>query len=135
MQNAVSIDIITFLATNGFGTIGTANADLFAMAWGEGVDKQILVMDTGGIDTDLKLVVENPTFQILARGDKNIDLNLTYQVIRSAHEFLISAKDPVISGTAYIGGFEPRGIINSLGRDQNDRAMFSANYFTFRDSI
>lgn len=132
MQNAVSIDIMTFLAANGFGVIGT---DLFAMAWGEGVDAQILIMDTGGIDTDLKLVVENPTFQILARGDKNIDINATFGVIRSAHEFLISAKDPVISGTAYIGGFEPRGIINSLGRDNNDRVMFSANYFTFRDPI
>ncbi len=129
-MKAVSVDIATLLEDNGLGVFGT---DLFAMAWGEGVDKQVLIMDTPGRDSPLKGLYENPTFQVLVRGAKNDDLNTAYVTIRDIHEFLIAQPSQDIDGTGYLE-YEPLSTIAGLGRDKNDRAIFSMNYFTFRDA-
>lgn len=130
-MNAVSVDIMQLLTDNSLGTVGV---DLFAMGWGEGVDAQTLVMDQSGRDSALKEVYENPLFQILVRGDKNGDLNTAYGTIRSIHEFLIAQPTTQINGEDYLG-FEPIGSIAPLGRDDNDRPVWSMNYFTFRNPI
>lgn len=130
-MNAVSFDIMTLLAANGHGTIGT---DLSAMAWLEGVQEQILVIDTGSIERDLALQSEQPTFQILARGKKNDDLKTTHDKLRLIHEFLLPLSTTTINGKDYLSFF-PISAPTGIGRDKNDRAVFTANYSTFRNPL
>lgn len=140
-MNSVSIDIMNLLQTNGFGTIGTS---LFAMAWGDGVDSQTLVMDSEGFNTTLKTDLddnglplagyEQPVFTVLVRGNKGEDMNTAYQTIRGIHEFLIVQPTQTIGTTEYLQ-YEPLSTILTLGRDDNDRAVFSIRYYTFRNPI
>ncbi len=130
-MNAVSFDIATLLNANALGVFGT---DLFAMAWDEEVDAQTLVMDQMGNSSALKEVYENPNFQILVRGEKGADINISYGIIRATHEFLIEQPSTIINGEDYLE-FEPLGTIGPLGRDENDRPVWSMNYYTFRNPI
>ena len=136
-KTAVCVDVMNLLSTNGFGTIGT---NLFAMAWGDDVDSQVLVIDSEGFETTLKTDLddmgspiagyEQPTFRVLARGNKGEDMNTAYQTLRDIHEFLIAET----SAVDYLQ-YEPISTILTLGRDDNDRAVFSARYYTFRNPI
>ena len=129
-MNAVSVDVMNLLdADPGLGlTIGT---DLFAMEWGESANKQILIIDTGGINSPLKDLYEQPTFQVLSRGGRKADMNTAYQQARAVHEFLITQPTAL-----NLMGFEPTGGPPELiGRDDNDRAIYSCNYYTFRNPI
>lgn len=130
-MNAVSFDIMTLLSDNALGTIGT---DLGAMAWLEGVDEQVIVIDTGSIDRGLALQSEQPTFQILARGKKNDDLLVAHDKLRTIHEFLLPLGTTVINGDDYLSFF-PVSAPTGIGRDKNDRAVFTANYSTFRNPL
>lgn len=130
-MNAVSFDIMTLLSNNALGTIGT---DLGAMAWLEKEDEQVIVIDTGSIDRDLALQSEQPTFQILARGGKNEDLKTTYDKLRAIHEFLLPLGTTTINGDDYLSFFPVSGP-TGIGRDDNDRAVFTANYSTFRNPL
>lgn len=130
MSNAVSFDIITLLAANGFGTSGV---DLFGMEWGVNVAKQILVMDTAGFDSPQKLQFEQPGFQILARGEKTKSPTLVYDDARAIQIFLINQPTLVtINGTDYLG-FEPQGNLAGIGRDSNQRYVYSMNFWTYRN--
>lgn len=130
-MKAVSVDIMSLLNTNGLGVTGT---DLFAMAWNESVDSQILILDTPGVDSPLKEVYEQPTFQILVRGEKGGDMITAHDLLRSIHEFLIVQPTQTIDGTDYLQ-YEPLSTIAGLGRDDNDRPVFTMNYYTFRNPI
>lgn len=130
-MNAVSFDIMTLLAGNGHGTIGT---DLGAMAWLEGKEKQVIVLDTGGIDRDSALQSEQPTFQILSRGKKNEDMQIAHDTLRAIHEFLLPLGTTTINGEDYLSFF-PISAPTGIGRDKNDRAVFTANYSTFRNPL
>lgn len=130
-MNAVSFDIATLLNDNAFGTLGT---DLAGMAWLEGVDEQVLVLDTGSIDRPLALQSEQPTFQILARGKKKESLKLAHDKLRAIHEFLLPLSTTTINGEDYLSFF-PISAPTGIGRDKNDRAVFTANYSTFRNPL
>lgn len=125
-MNAVSVDVMALLAANALGVIST---DLFAMEWGEGVDEQTLILDTGGVASPLKEAYEQPTFQVLTRGKRKEDANTSYQTSRAIYEFLIA--QPTATG---LMEFEPTGgPPELLGRDENDRMIYSCNYYTFRN--
>lgn len=130
-MKSVSIDIMNLLAANGLGAVGT---NLFAMAWNEEVDAQTVVIDGEGFNTTLKDEYENPVFRILVRGSKGDDMNTAYTAIRAVHEFLIVQPTQIIDGTEYLQ-YEPLSTIMTLGRDDNDRAVFSINYYTFRNPV
>ena len=129
--NAPSFDIATLLDTNAFGTLGT---DLFAMAWGDGVDSQLLVLDSGSIDRGQQLQSEQPLFQILARGAPGGDIATTHELLRDVHEFLLPLDTTTINGLEYLG-FYTISAPTGIGRDENDRAVYTANYSSFRNPI
>lgn len=127
---SVSQDIATLLEGGGLGLVQAA--DLFIMEWGpDSTDEQILIMDTAGFDSDLKEIYEQPTFQVLARGARAAGGNAAYDSIRAVHEFLIAQETQSIGGREYLQ-YEPVSNIAGLGRDDNDRHVFSMNYFTYR---
>ena len=133
-MNAVCFDIATLLAANGFGTFNVDGGNIYAFAWNESIDGQILVLDSGNIGVPLKDFNENPMFQILVRGKKGADINTSHTLIRSIHEFLIVQIRQIINLTEYVE-YEPMTGIIPLGRDKNDRAVFSSNYYTYRESL
>lgn len=133
-MNAVSFDIATLLAANGFGNFGDPNGNIGAMAWIEGLDEQILVLGVGSINRPLALQTEQPTFQILARGKKNDDMNVTYNNLQAIHEFLLPLSTTTINGDDYLSFF-PTNAPAGIGRDNKDRAVFTANYSTFRNPL
>ena len=131
MANSVAKDIATLLAANGFGTLGT---NIFGMEWGpDSTDAQILIIDVIGVDTQDKDQYEHPSFQILKRGERAGSASDVYDDIKAIHNFLIQQAESVtINATDYLG-FEPLGSIGGLGRDDNDRYVYSMNYTTFRN--
>ena len=58
--------VASLLSQNGFGSLGT---DIFGGEWGR-CDEQILVIEGIGTPADPKELYENPSVQILVRGDK-----------------------------------------------------------------
>lgn len=130
MVNSVAQDVATLLEDNALGTIGT---DLFGMQWGDDIDSQTLVIETGAIDTENKEQYEQPTFQILVRGVRQGAINTLYATIKAIHEFLIEQSELVtINSTDYLG-FEPVSGVIALGRDDNNRFVYSSNYYTYRN--
>lgn len=131
MANAVSKDIATLLAANGFGTLGI---DIFFGEWGkDSTDEQILILDTGGIDTVDKDQYEQPAFQVLQRGGKQKSVSVVYDAARLIDIFLKEQLPLVtINGTDYLG-FDPVSTPTGIGRDENDRYVYTMNYVTFRN--
>ena len=130
-MNQPSFDIMTLLGANGLGTIGT---DLGGAAWLEGVDEQVIILDTGSIDRPLALQSEQPTFQILSRGKKNDSMKVAHDTLRAIHEFLLPLGTTTINGEDYLSFF-PINAPTGIGRDDEDRAVFTANYSTFRNPL
>ena len=128
-KNAVSVDIARLLHNNDLGEFGT---DLFAMTWEPSKDNQTLIIDSEGMTSDLKTLYEQPSFQILVRGKKKQSPNEVYQSMRRIHEFLITREREIINGTCYLE-FEIKSMPYPLGKDENDRFIWSANYYTFRN--
>ena len=103
-----------------------------------------MVMDSEGFNTTLKTDLtdagalaagyEQPVFTVLARGASGEDMNTAYTTIRSVHEFLIVQPTQTIGTTEYLQ-YEPLSTILTLGRDDNDRAVFSIRYYTFRNPV
>ena len=134
--NAVAFDIMTLLGDELPLTVGV---DLFAQEWGhdngQEINAQVVVHDVEGFSSPLKDAWEQPTIQILVRGEKAADSNTAYQQMRQVHEFLIQQPELVtVNGCEYLG-FEPLGTIARLGRDDNDRMVYSMNYYTYRNPI
>ncbi len=131
MAGAVSKDIATLLAGNGFGTLGT---DIFFGEWGiDSTDEQTLIVDTAGQDTVDKAQYENPAFQVLRRGGRQKSVSVVHDAARAIHVFLIEQPSLVtINSTDYLG-FDPVSNPAGIGRDDNDRYVYSMNYVTFRN--
>lgn len=135
--NAVAFDIVTLLDTN-FPSL-TTGTNLFGQEWGhvdgQDVDAQICVIDGEPIASPLKQQYEQPVFQVLSRGGRGQNSLTAYNTLRAVHEFLIQQPELIaVNGCEYVG-FEPQGGIAPLGRDDNDRMVYSIRYYTFRNPI
>lgn len=130
-MNDVAVDITTLLHTNGLGVLGT---DLFASEWGDGIDAQTLILGSGGSPTGLKDQYAQLFFQVLVRGANGGNITDTYTIIKSIHDFLIAQDSGTIINSVSYLGFEVLSEIGALGRDENNRFMYSANYYTYRNA-
>lgn len=135
-QRAVCEDIRTILHNGGKGTSGT---DLFSFQWGSGVDgaeidKQILVSDREPIPSLIKDEYENPVFEVLVRGTNSEGVKAVHDRARGIYEYLITLPRQTVSPSTYIQ-FAPVGGMIPLGRDDNNRPVFSMTFFTYRESI
>lgn len=134
--NNVAEDIRTILNDAAKGASGT---DLFSFQWGFGasgdeIDKQILVTHTDDTIAMIKDEYENPNFNIMVRGETQEGAKSVHDRARDIYEFLIQEKRQIINGTEYIE-FAPIAGLQPLGKDANNRFVFSMNFFTFRNSI
>lgn len=130
-NKAVHFDIATLLDANALGTLGT---DLFGGEWGD-VDKQTLVLDGVGTPSDLKQTFEQPGMQILVRGEKLQAAHLVYDVAKAIYDFLVTQPESVTINSTEYKGFEPSSNIAPLGKDANERHIYSMNFSTYRTAI
>ena len=84
----------------------------------------VTVYDTGGGDPFADIELYEPSVQIRVRNLKYADGYALQQEIRKA---LIVPTSFEINGTHYIGVWNV-GDIMSLGKDQNNRSVLTANY-------
>lgn len=84
----------------------------------------VTIYDTGGGEPFANIELYEPSIQIRVRNLKYIEAYALQQEIRKA---LIVPTDFEINSTHYIGVWNMGDII-SLGKDQNNRAVLTANY-------
>ena len=130
-MNPIYADAAFFLQANGFGTLGS---DLFGGEWGEKIDKQTLCLNGIATPSDLKNLYEPQSLQILVRGDKlERDLDV-YSRAYDIRKFLLSQPENInMNGTCY-KGFEEGSNLAQLGKDDNQRFIYSMNFTTSRNA-
>jgi hypothetical protein len=122
MTDSPATKIATFLEAQGFGTIGS-NTNTTINVSREPIKpiQAITVYDTGGSSPDtFEEDVFNRTIKIRYRDTNYTDSYTVQENIRNA---LLSS--PNIST---INGIWMDGDILNIGRDDNDRILFTANY-------
>jgi hypothetical protein len=111
----------------------TLSDNLFGGAWGANIDAQALCLEGVGTPSDLKDLYEQPSVQILVRGDKNEADHLVYRRAKEISDFLLSQTECVtINGTDY-KGFEEGANIAPLGKDDKERFIYSMNFYSWRN--
>lgn len=83
----------------------------------------VTVYDTGGLDPDTEQMDRRPTFQMRARA---VDYLTGWGKLNTARHYLLGAGPLTYSGVRY-ASFEMVGDIVSLGRDDNNRHIFTLN--------
>ena len=122
-------DIMYLLAGAGFGSIGT---DIYGGEWGE-PDGQILCLEGVGVPSDLPELYEQPAVQILVRGSKReTDLDV-YTRAKAVSSFLLSQSDCTLANGHSYKGFEEGSNLAPLGKDSNERFIYTANYYSWRN--
>jgi hypothetical protein len=131
--NSPAVDIVDFLEAAGFGTKGV---NLFSFGWGTGgdvdINSQVMIAALDGLPQEDRTLVEQPTIQVLTRGEPDVGSVVAYARARGIHEFLIQDHQFTINGTEYID-FEPLSLPQTVGRDSESRQIISATYVTMRN--
>ena len=130
-MNAFYYDVATLL-DDGLAAL-TLGANLFGGEWDAGKQSQTLCIEGIGTPSDLKDMYEQPNVQILVRGEK---LQPDYQVYNQAKEisdFLLSQSECVTINTTDYKGFEEGSTIAPLGKDENERFVYSMNFYSWRN--
>jgi hypothetical protein len=130
-MNPVYIDVATELQAAGLGNLGS---DLFGGEWGL-ADKQILVLSGGSPPSDLKEVYESVEIQILVRGDKRDSDSVVYNRAYEVSRYLLRLSDQAVLNGCIYKGFEAVTNIAPLGKDDNQRFIYSMNFNSFRSGV
>ena len=131
-NNAIHYDIATLLNDNALGVLG---ADLFGGEWAQNIDAQTLVRDGVGTPSDLKEVYEQPSVQILVRGEKLEAAHIVYSKAKAISDFLLSQSECVTINTTVYKGFEQGSNIAALGKDESERHAYAMNFSTYRNAF
>ena len=132
-MNASYYDVATLLGS-GIASL-TLGTNLFGGEWSAGVDKQVLCIEGVGVPSEQKELYEQPSVQILVRGDKNQPDYRVYNMAKEISDFLLQQPECVkINDTDY-KGFEVGSSIAPLGKDENERFVYSMNFFSWRNAF
>lgn len=139
MNRSVAEDIAQILVDEGVLTddanpyvLGT---NLFIFEWGTGIDEQILILDSGGFPLDQKDQSEQPTFQILSRSKKSKGADGAFNNLKIIRDFLLTMPSNITINTTEYLSFEELSNLSPVGNDENDRFVYTSNFFTYRNSI
>jgi hypothetical protein len=133
-MSLIEKDVADYLDSSGFGTIGT---NIFFGEWGkdaqdQDIDKQLLVISTSGNNSDQPDLYEEPGFQVLSRGSIAGNATEAGNIATQVWQALIQAGEVTINSVIY-QCFEPRSSLMGLGRDENQRHVYSMNFWTVRN--
>ena len=128
-MNPPSGDIAAYLAGQGLGTLGgTSSWAINASKEPAGPDNCITVYDSSGFAPDPDNGVYEPSMQLRIRGNS---YPIVYAKAEAARDALITPKGFTQGGSAYVGVWQ-QGSIESLGYDDNDRAVLVLNFNILR---
>lgn len=128
-MNSPAHDIAAFLAGQGIGTFaGTADWGIYVSKEPAAPDNCITVYDTPGFEPDPDNGVFYPAVQVRVRGNGYQEV---YARSEAARDELIIPKGFTQGGTRYVGVWQ-QGSIESLGYDDNDRAVLVMNFNIIR---
>lgn len=116
-------EIANYLVNLGMGTMGS---NIFLGHLPPSPDNAITVLDTGGVEPDRELPIDNPTFQVIVR---NTDYETGYNNLLAIKEALHKKANWQIYENGkyyyYIFALSNGG---HIGRDDNGRDEFSINF-------
>lgn len=126
---AIVEDVVQLLVDE--GTLGTIGTDIFGYEWGTS-DEQILVMLGTATPSDLKDLYATDAVQILVRGQRVKSAKTAYATANKIYNYLVGLSENTIVNDNRYKGFEPSSNIAPLGKDENERHLFSLNFETVR---
>lgn len=121
MSNSPADDIKDYIEDNTDLVFGT---DLFVAAEPKDKDNVVTIYDTGGFDADPKFALDSPTIQIRV---KNNIYKTGYLVCEDIKNQLLYFTKQSINDSEYIGIWQ-QGDITPIGRDENNRFIFTMNF-------
>lgn len=129
-------DVMNILRDGGLGTPGI---DLFCGEWGhkdsDEIDSQVLVLNGAGEPSTHRAIYEMVGIQILVRGLRvQADIDV-YEKAKQISDYILSLPEGVCAegyGTGY-QGFEESSNIAALGKDNNERFIYSMNFTAYRN--
>jgi hypothetical protein len=130
-MNAPHYDIAVNINLGTFLTLGT---DLFCGEWGT-PDAQVLVLDGPAPPSDLPFTYESISIQVLVRGQKSQAARLVYETAKMVYDYLIGLPDNFEANGCGYSSFEPSSNIAPLGKDENDRHIYSMNFSAYRAGV
>lgn len=122
---SAAYDVATLLASQGLGVFAAEQG--WSINVGSEPDRPdtcLTIYDTGGLGPDTDELDRRPSFQIRARGK---DYRTTWAKLHTARLYLQDAGPVVINATRY-ASFEASSDIIGLGKDDNDRHLFTLNF-------
>jgi hypothetical protein len=128
LPNSPAKDIAILLDSENIAVLGE---NLFAYGAELKKGAQLVVIDTGGIESQQPQTYRTPTFQLLCFGEVGAGADSAYELVKSAELFLLNKTQAIIQGTCY-AQFLQRGDLAYLGKDENDRPVWSGNYLCDR---
>lgn len=127
-MNASWYDLAIWLNANSTLTLGT---NLFGGEWGK-PDSQVLVLEGIGTPSDLKDVYEQIGVQVMVRGERGVTSNESYKLIKEVSDLMLTSGESIIMNGCEYKGFEQESNIASLGMDENQRHIWTANFYSYR---
>lgn len=113
------------------GSLGSIGSNIFGYEWGK-PDEQILVLLGVVAPSDLKDLYATDSVQILVRGERTRSAKHAYTIANKIYNYLVTLpENNDVDGNCY-KGFEPSSNIAPLGKDENERHLFSLNFETVR---
>jgi hypothetical protein len=117
------------LVSLGIATTGESDWKLAYRDFFPTPHRQVLVRLSGGNPGEGKADLDRPTFQVLVRGQENESSGIESKVeavVAALHRF-----DGTLSGWVY-PDIQRQGDVLYLGRDDNQRPMYSLNFQALR---
>lgn len=105
-------------------SLGTVGTNIFIGHEPAMPDNCITIFDTGGFESTPNYSYERPTVMVKVR---NLSYDTGYDLAQDVHDALNGLCDVIEGSYRYIGIWVLSGP-NSIGRDDNNRALFTINF-------
>lgn len=128
-MNSPAVDLANKLASSEIG-VGTVNTNIFIAESPEAPDNCVTVYDTGGFHPEANYSYDRPTVMVKVR---NRSYTAGYAIAEDIKLGLNGLHGESLGGTTYVGIWA-MGDINSLGKDDNRRHVFSINFMIHRSA-
>lgn len=127
-------DVLVLMAGGG---LGTAGEDLIVGAMPDSPDVITVVTEYGGrsgaiAQGEALPVIEYPRIQIRTRGEAE-DYDTPRNAMEAIYQFFLQRPHETVSGGARYLTWDVQGTPNALGKDGNERWMFSLNIEVWKE--
>ncbi len=126
-MNSPARHIATLLEASSVGLGLALGTDLFIAEELDSPDSIVTVYNTGGFAPQSNYEYLKPTVQVRVRGAKNTSSETSYTTAENIIDALHGVYEQTVSGTRYVQ-ILALGDIFSLGKDENNRFIYTVNF-------